>query len=306
VRGCRPAAHGVRDPGSARLLAGLLVALTFTPASVAWSAGDVRASADGAGNLTIRGDRLANGILLSGSGEAPEGALRLTGESGTTVNGEAEVGVLATGRIRVLLGPGDDVLRIEAEIPGDVTIRAGAGNDRVELFGGEVRGELRIEAGAGADAVTSIGSVHGGSVRIDTGRGADLVYEGFSCFGGSFAIDTGPGADAVSVDPPSNILVVPCGVRGDLVVETGTGADQVSIGTILDGALGVALGPQEDVLDLCAVVGGPALLSGGAGSDLLADGGASTFLAGDPKIRGFQAFGTASCLIIVGLHQEPD
>lgn len=305
MRGSRPAAHGVRDRASARLLAVMLAALTFAPASVAWSAGDVRASVDRAGKLTIRGDRLANGIILRTSGDAPEGALRIEGESGTTVNGQAEVGVLATGRIRVLLGAGDDFVRIEAEIPGGVTIRTGAGNDRVELFGGEIRGELRIEAGAGDDAVTSIGSMHGGSVRVDTGPGADLVYEGFSCFGGSFAIDTGPGADVVGVDPPGNILVVPCGVRGDLVVDTRRGADQVSIGTTVDGALGVALGPQDDLLDLCAVVGGPALLSGGAGSDLLADD-ASTFLGGDPEIGGFESFPFGVCLIIVGPGQAPD
>ncbi|MCI0636573.1 MAG: hypothetical protein L0206_22035, partial [Actinobacteria bacterium] len=266
MRGARPAAHGVRDQASARLLAALLAALTFAPASVAWSAGDVRASVDRAGNLAIRGDRLANGITLSSSGDAPEGALRITGQSGTTVNGEAEVGFLATGRIRALLGAGDDLVRIEAAIPGDVAIRAGAGNDRVELLGADLRGTLRIDAGIGDDTVTSNASNHRGSVRINAGRGDDsFLSTAFTCFGGSLALDGGPGADFVGVDPPSNILVLPCGVRGNLVVDTRAGADQVSIGTVVDGALGVALGPQDDLLDLCAVVGGPALLSGGAG-----------------------------------------
>jgi Ca2+-binding RTX toxin-like protein len=266
----------------------------------------VRAFVDRAGNLTVRGDRFANVLTVRSSGEAPEGALRLEGESGTTVNGQTEVGVLATGRIRVLLGRGDDVLRIEAEIPGDVTIRTGAGNDRVERFGGEVRGELRIEAGAGDDVVTSNGPYHRRLVRIDGGSGDDFIGTfPFSCYDDSLVIDGGPGADSVAVDPPSNLLVLPCGVRGDLAVETRAGADQVSIASRVDGALGVALGAQDDRLDLCAVVGGPALLSGGAGSDLLADGGASTFLAGAPEIGGFESSGSASCLIFVGLQDEP-
>jgi Ca2+-binding RTX toxin-like protein len=260
---------------------------------------------DRAGNLTIRGDRLANGITLSSSGEAPEGALRITGQDGTTVNGEAEVGALATGRVRVLLGAGDDLLQIQAEIPGEVTIRAGAGNDRVDLFGGEMRGALRIEGGVGDDVVTSNGPLQRRSVRIDGGPGDDFIGTySFSCYDGSLAIDGGPGADFVAVDPPGNLLVLPCGVRGDLAVETRAGEDQVSIGTRLDGALGVALGPGDDVLDLCAVVGGSARLSGGAGSDLLADGGASSFLAGDPEIGGFESFGPASCLLFVALRLE--
>ncbi len=177
----------------------------------------------------------------------------------------------------------------------------------MEFFGGEVRGELRIEAGAGDDVVTSNGPDHRRSVRIDGGPGDDFIGTfAFSCYDDSLAIDGGPGADFVAVDPPSNLLVLPCGVRGDLVVETRAGADQVSIDTRVDGALGVALGPQDDLLDLCAVVGGPALLSCGAGSDLLADGGATTFLAGAPEIGGSESFGFASCLIFVGLQHERD
>jgi hypothetical protein len=215
------------------------------------------------GDLIIKGDDLDNLILMDLS---PEGALRIKGLEGTTVNGSSDVevsGLPFDYDLLARLGAGDDLLVIAGiDIGDDLRIDGGAGDDTIQLGGVFVDDDLEIITTDGDDRVDLVATDVGDDLRIQLGSGADTLL----ALGSSVADRAG--------------------------VQTGRGDDIVQIaGNLLD-TLAIDLGRGDDLLtvDFGNEIAGPSLFDGGPGGDTLADAQGSAF-GEPPVIKGFE-FGT--------------
>jgi hypothetical protein len=88
--------------------------------------GDVRAFLDSAGTLVVEGDTLANDILVGRTGSNGEFFVRGLGT--TTVNGAPEA-ILVADSVRISMRRGNDRVRVDGNIPGDVRVDGGPGDD---------------------------------------------------------------------------------------------------------------------------------------------------------------------------------
>ena len=225
-------------------------------------AGDVSVFLDDAGNLIVRGDGAANGILLDHAGSFSVAGVD-AGGAPTLINGvpngDARFPVTGEGDVRIFLAGGDDVLEVgtrsdSVDPPDDLEVYAGDGDDRVTTIGDtNVGDDLQVFAGAGDD-----------TVRIITTEVADDA-----------AVLTDGGDDAVNLYGTT--------VGDDLLIRTGAGRDHVGIGfvevlgsvvfgpTRVAGTTLIDLGADDDVLALVdSDFGGAFRADGGGGSDGLA------------------------------------
>jgi hypothetical protein len=234
-------------------------------------AGDVTAEVVD-GNLLLRGDQLSNQIELraAADGTAAIEIVGLPGEDGdlTTINGASSYvfdGV--TGDISASMRGGDDVIYIhDLDLPGDLNVRTGRGNDRV-LVGGLPRDagpivaplpdEAVDEAFASADLVAPGEPVDivpilprpnvtiAGQARIVTGAGNDAVVMGSLEVYDNMTINSGRHGDVIRLGinelqvPTDGELLgdiafvedgppinLPLDVFGSLRINTGGGDDQ--------------------------------------------------------------------------------
>ncbi len=203
------------------------------------AAGDVTAELVD-GTLYVLGDKESNEVWVTGDLDT----LTLTVAGDLT----ASFALDDVEAILVNTGGGNDLVRLEGTIPGDVMISTGAGWDMAGAFQATVLGDLSIESGQGDDNILVWSLTLNGSLDISTSHGADKISLMGSLVevGGSLHVNTGVHKDHVRIDG----FVT---VEGDLLLQLGQGDDSLS----LDGIL-----PRPRL-----VVGGSASLHGDQGVD---------------------------------------
>lgn len=186
----------------------------------------------GGGQQYVTSDQL---VFTTGAGDDNVRVTRNDDQSlGLEVNGETYRLELAAGQeLTIRAGDGNDVVDVAADVEvniivdggnGDDTIRTGAGNDR-------------IDAGLGNDTIESRGGrddVFGntGNDRISAGAGDDVVHGGdgddrlYGQNGADF-IEGGKGADVIYGGAGNDIL---SGGLGDDRIESHAGNDRVNAG----------------------------------------------------------------------------
>lgn len=259
-------------------------------------AGDVSVQVTG-GDLRITGDELGNGIEINqvGNGQYRVVGLYLDG-SQTTVNGQASFlaqGVSDDFTIR-MRGGGDYVRVYESavNVPDDMRIELGDGNDRVYLDRLSVGDDLTILGQEGNDVFyinrldvgtqrshgdfqlnmgdgINIMEVYGASIRRNTtitgGRNEDFVEMAWNDFGNDLNVNTRQGIDSISMHAST--------VDDDLTITSGSGGDaRDHLGldnlTIGDRLL-VRTGSGGDSLQIHTTTAARASFIGGSGNDIL-------------------------------------
>ncbi len=192
------------------------------------------------GNLVIRGDQASNQIEVYqvGDGTAAYVIRGLVGEDGvqTTVNGAERIAVDGvTGDVLASMNRGDDVIYIhDADLPGALKIRTGAGNDTV-LIGGLPRDGTPIPGPLPRDV-------------IDAVFFADQVRE----------VDVAPvdptdpvPIDPVPIDPVSILPIANVTIAGSASISTSLGQDRIGMGSVeVMRNLSISTGRQDDFLQL--------------------------------------------------------
>lgn len=152
------------------------------------------------GGLSLRGDAGANAILIERDGAGP--GVRVTGQDGTTLNGQA--GPLTFGAVtrdlKAKLGGGDDRFTISGVNVGrNLSLDTGEGKDAVALDGGRVGRCLSVKGKSGAKSVDVRFADVGGRTKVSTGNEADAVNLGGSTFAKRVSLSTGKGDDAITL-----------------------------------------------------------------------------------------------------------
>src|SRR5688572_345463 len=216
----------------------LFLAASALPAA---AHGNVSATVDAVGDLWLFGDGLSNGLRVDSGGD-DEDVFRIRGiDDSTTVNGLAEVTLVAPGtRMVVFLGDGDN----EA-LFGD-----GYGSSPSCC-----RRELLVVSGAGADRIVLVGPFE--RVTADLGPGDDSLEVTEGSLGVSGTLVLGAGDDVLAISAFT-------AARGSF--DLGPGSDQLVVGedTTVDGT--IELGPGDDFLWMTEDAG-DVELRGGDGND---------------------------------------
>jgi len=264
------------------------------------------------GDLFVVGDRDANAIVIR---QAEDGADQfiirgLVTDDGvqTTINGEARIIVDGvTGDINASMRGGDDLIYIrDSDLPGNLIVRTGSGNDTV-LVGGLPRdgsprpepvpadlidiafSERDIEAVDSADlddpvlvdppSVPPLANVTiAGSARINTSNGMDRVMMGSVEVNRNMSINTGRQADKLRlginelpgpVDDDATGISLPVSVRGSLNLNTGRGDDLAWLESVAVARnMRVNLGGGDDVMSYTrGKVGEKIAINGSLGND---------------------------------------
>lgn len=247
-------------------------------------AGDVMVSVVG-GHLLVQGDAEANQIAVS-SGAEP-GSYLIAGRDGTTVSmadGSASGDQLTVegvrGNVRIVLGEGDDAVRInDAMFRRNVTIAMGAGDDRV-LIGVPAPDDGAAEAETSDEAPGAHVAIRG-ALTILTDGGEDVVRVGDATVGQVLSVATGADADRVvlGAEPPTT-------PEAAVAASTDDGDAGQAPHLLRAGGISVLLGDGDDAARLhdvgarygASIVGGPGsdnitLSHVDAGLSLLVHGG---------------------------------
>jgi large repetitive protein len=171
-------------------------------------------------DVQIRGDALANSIIINQSGVT--GAdIRITGLAGTTINGQSGVVTLRG---------------IE-----DINIQMGDGNDSVLINNTQLAGSMVIDLGNGSDSSALNDSSIGTNLRISDAAGGSNSTILNTAINGIFKFRGGIGADTLAVD---NVTV-----RGKTDFRMRAGDDPISIDdSVFFGTVKIATGPGQDHL----------------------------------------------------------
>ncbi|MFM8189327.1 MAG: Ig-like domain-containing protein, partial [Pirellula sp.] len=201
-------------------------------------AGDVTAAVTN-GFLVVRGDDAANELTIERiSGDK----VRVTGATGTTVNGLSQpailrvrkgydistgggddrltvIGLNAVGRyeIRMDLGAGNDVLVANNLLAQRIHAGGGDGNDSLTIRNSRSRRGSGVGGGAGDDTMVLENLRFGNGSCIDGGTGRNTVQQSNNRFGVRFTqINTDPNApsDLLNVAPVANNDTVSLAVGG--------------------------------------------------------------------------------------------
>jgi len=257
--------------GRRGLQALLVLALASALTTGAAAGGNVSAFVDGAGDLWLFGDDLANGVRLE-SGGADQDLLRIRGlDASTTINGLASVTLFAPGtRIVAFLGGGDNEAHLGDDTGSDppccqreLVVVTGAGRDQVVVVGPFERvtldlgpGDDTMDVGEGASGIV-------GTLRMGTGDDRITIGE-FTGADGLF--DLGAGNDQILVGQRT-------GIRGR--IELGDGDDLAAIEDEA-GALELFAGTGNDRIELTSFSAVALVLDAGPGADVV-------HIAGDPS-----------------------
>jgi hypothetical protein len=249
-------------------------------------AGNVAVSVTAAGDLLVQGDTAGNDIAIFQSvtqGQADPGRFFVGGLNGTTINGSASgsyfEGVnhdmvinLGEGSDHVNLG--DGVSDFHFNVPNDLRINMGSGNNGVAINGITVRDDATITAGSGLDTV----DVHGARIGVAGGVDGGL---------NDFTISTGNGTDVVRMrnffarhnlninaggltDLGRDLVDLAIGdVGNDINISTGGGRDRVLTDTVGANHLNVNTGADIDTVGIRNTNPVQLNVNLGAGSDTL-------------------------------------
>jgi hypothetical protein len=193
-----------------------MLALSLVLATSAQAAGSVSVKVNGSGDLIVRDDGTNNCVEVSPF-DAGEGSVQ--GCDSTLVNGRPSASFSGANRdFRFKLRGGDDTVFLNDgdgnEVPNDLKIKTGRGNDTIRIRSFLIRDDLSIDAGSGNDAL-SLEQTAGAAdfvldkTGINTGSGKDEVLfetvspqiglEPFLTFGDDFRLKTGSGRDFVHI-----------------------------------------------------------------------------------------------------------
>jgi hypothetical protein len=281
-----------------RVLAMAGVSLLTVPTLAA--EGDVLVFLDAAGTLVVEGDTLANEILVGRTGS--NGEFIVTGLGTTTVNGTTQV-ILVADSVRIAMRRGNDRVRVDGNIPGDVLVDGGPGDDQLDLGDPSIAGAATLIGGSGNDRFGIEGTLVRQALWIRGGPGDDIVDLFFATALQELVIETSDGNDVVHLrrvgsgslsvvtgHHSDQVSIEDVDVAGDARIASGTSGDVVTLGPgfVVGGALDVALSSGDDLLEIEGTeVTGPVVLNGGLGADFLDDGGGNVFLDGPPTIKNF-------------------
>lgn len=255
------------------------------------------------GDLVVTGDGQADQVTIIQSlqnGEPIPGRYFISGQNGTTINGQAglffgnvtdDILISLNGNndrltvgsgvdgdfivpddLEINSGGGADVVTVDRiAVRDDVTINTEDGNDSVSFKGtvgnlGDVDGgnnDLTINTGARADNVLVRNTFVRDDVSINTGADnfTDVVDMLFANIGDDTNISTGAGSDIVRISD--------VGFNDDLTINTGDGNDAVTLDRCQVDEFFANLGAGTDSLTLRGTFGRRASLNGGSGTDTL-------------------------------------
>jgi hypothetical protein len=190
----------------------------------ATTAGNVQVSLKD-GNLVLAGNNKRASIVIT---QDAVGTYRVTGQDGTTINGESSPAVVQANGIQLTMGAAGDSVRLEnMSVRGGLSISSGAGSDHVSVDNIEVLGSFSIVTGRGADVVLGSRFDVYGNLAVTAGDGTDVV-----CFD-QFHVDR---TYSVAGDGGKDILATLLGNVGeDTTIYLGSGNDAVSVAHLLGG-----------------------------------------------------------------------
>ena len=145
--------------------------LSLAPTVLA-AQGDVKAFVDTDGVLFVIGDSLDNRVIVGRTGIP--GEFRVEGELTTTVNGQPSV-VLLADSVSIFMRGGNDFARVDGNIPGDVAIEGGPGNDFLTLGDPAIEGSAILLGGSGDDLLSAGDTFVAEDLTFRAGAGNDTV-----------------------------------------------------------------------------------------------------------------------------------
>jgi hypothetical protein len=219
-------------------------------------AGDVTAQVVN-GDLIVMGDSADNALRLTDFGDSELVGFNDANGNPTKINGVAN-GTFdysgLTGNVVIRTGDGNDRVEVNGVLlPGALVIETGTGNDIVSSGGGaDIEREFLIDLGPGDNQIAMRGSTFrdgsgpgilvGTSVIVNGGAGADTIRMSEVFVGQDFVMNTHDGADSVNL-----LFVIP---RNFLGVDAGAGADRSQVENSLVRELQVNAGGGSDRVDI--------------------------------------------------------
>lgn len=192
------------------------------------------------GMLTVRGDRVANAIIIDQENLSPEQYRIRSGDGITTVNGQDEV-ILSAKSINLLMGGGNDAIEVAGCRTVDLFVDTGSGDTELTVSQTIITGELRYQGSGGADTITLEETIACCQARINCREGLATIDISASVFGfgdtivtnaatpkyspvknKGLTIRTGRQDDSVSV-------VNSFSLGGECLINTGGGNDTISL-----------------------------------------------------------------------------
>jgi hypothetical protein len=169
-----------------------------------------------------------------------DGAITITGNGTTTINGMASVMITpppSVKKLKIKLRGGDDTLTVTGVMVDILDIKDKIGSNTTTVQNGDVRKNLKITHGPGDD-----------TVNITTAKRKNE------------SIKTDGGRDNV------NLLA---GEVSRSTIRTGDGGDQVDVQNVNARVLNVNVGRGDDWITMTGSFGGRAVLNGGRGFDCI-------------------------------------
>ncbi|TVS20405.1 MAG: calcium-binding protein, partial [Planctomycetaceae bacterium] len=142
--------------------------------------------------LDLSGGNGNDQLFLSNAGdqEDREGSLTLSNVNGLGMTGS--IRYFGFDLVDLTLGDGDNIFRISTTHAGETFLRAGSGNDEIDVV--NIVGNTRVETGAGNNTVTAViyADTLGGGLIIDE-EGTEIEVEALPFFTGLLTVIGGSG-----------------------------------------------------------------------------------------------------------------
>ncbi len=245
-------------------------------------AGNVTATLAAGGDLTIRGDNASNSVILE---VFEDRTFELRGLSSTTIDAEDFAGRTLNGNVRVQLRGGDDVFELSGnstiDVLENVRISDSDGDDTFKFFRVEMGGQLTIRAGKGDDRLTFFDAT-AEKMNFNLGQGNDtqtmVLLNSSRRVADQAIIKTGSGNDDITLRGNYESARVSLGSGDDVFRGTFFTADTANINfsggndLLVDGGFSGAFsfvakfGSGDDTADLTSFFR-DIELNGGGGTD---------------------------------------
>jgi hypothetical protein len=226
-------------------------------------------------HVNITGSALADRVEFFGPNTVG-GTLDVSLGSGSdsiTIGNNAPLSV--NGNFNLDMGEDDNFYDLDATfvVAGNMTIRAGEGNNLVNNINAGIGGNLRVFFGNGVNNinVATTGLAISGQFQYSAGNGFNAVGIADAVIGGDVLIQLGNGDNVVSINDPAII-------GGTYHLRTGNGNNSFIVATIAAPVkLDVLFGSGNDTVSYFPGVVVTGYIDGGVGANTLNDFGA-TFL----------------------------
>ena len=186
-------------------------------------AGNVVASIDAGGNLTIIGDNDSNEIEVN----LTPSEVTVMGLNGTVVDDSGLIDSQVTGDITIDLKNGNNVLEMDGTTRGDfgnMTVKSGSGDDTLEIFDMSVAGRFSLNSGDGDDLVDIEGD-SGQNATFTLGGGNDTATIDFSA--GDFENNPKRTIKVSATSGNNTLTFDDLYASGKLSIKTGNGTDAI-------------------------------------------------------------------------------